>query len=141
VIYKTRQNKRLGPLLCLKGQVRPSTFKMENLIPQLLFLGQTCPCTYVTLHIGMRLMQKVIFAPAFFLSSNNGITICAGPTDGADLDVLPNPQLPSSLLLLARVEEQPVLLVLSVSTTVAPSSQRATNAAAACSFLYDMSFT
>jgi len=41
----------------------------------------------------MRLIRKVIFAIAFFfLSSNSDITVCAGPTDGANLDVLPNPR-------------------------------------------------
>jgi hypothetical protein len=37
----------LVPEFYSKDQVRPSTFKSANLIPQLLFLGQTHPCANV----------------------------------------------------------------------------------------------
>jgi len=40
--------------LCSKGQVAPSTFKKINLVPQLLFLGQTCPYIDVMLYNTMR---------------------------------------------------------------------------------------
>ena len=51
------------PQLCLEGQVRPSTFRYVNLVPELLFLGQTHPYADVVLHINMMLMRKVISTP------------------------------------------------------------------------------
>ena len=44
--------------LCSKDQFGPSIFKKTNLVPQLLVLGQICPCTNVMLHNTMRLMLK-----------------------------------------------------------------------------------
>jgi hypothetical protein len=55
--------------LCTKGQLRPSTFKTTNLVPQLSFLGQTLPYTNMWLHIGMKLIQKVHFTLGSLLSS------------------------------------------------------------------------
>jgi hypothetical protein len=34
----------LVPKLFMKGQLRPSTFKVVNLVPQFSFLGQIRPC-------------------------------------------------------------------------------------------------
>jgi hypothetical protein len=58
------KNDKIGILvlkLCAKGQLRPSTFKTANLVPQLSFLGQTLSYTNMWLHIGMKLIQKVHF--------------------------------------------------------------------------------
>ena len=46
----------LVPQLYSEGQAGPSTFKLANLNPQLLFLVQTCPCGDVALPTNMRLM-------------------------------------------------------------------------------------
>jgi hypothetical protein len=49
----------LVPKLSMKGQLRPSTFKVVNLVPQLPFLGQIRPCVDVVLHVSIRLMQNI----------------------------------------------------------------------------------
>jgi len=48
--------------ICSKGQISPSTFKKINLVPQLMFLGQICPYTYVVLHNTMWLMLSLPLA-------------------------------------------------------------------------------
>jgi hypothetical protein len=58
----------LVPELYTKGQLHPSTFKTANLVPQLLFLGQTRPYTNMWPHIGMKLIQKVHFTLGSLLS-------------------------------------------------------------------------
>jgi hypothetical protein len=57
----------LVPQLWSEGQLHPSTFKLANIVPQLLFVGQTRPYVdiilhnnIIILHNNMRFMQKVL---------------------------------------------------------------------------------
>ena len=54
--------------LCSEGQLHPLTIRLANLVPQLLFLGQTHPCADTMLHFSMRLMWKVHFTLSSFPS-------------------------------------------------------------------------
>ena len=40
---------KMVPKLFTRGQVHPRTFKRVNIVPQLCFLAQTCPCANVVL--------------------------------------------------------------------------------------------
>jgi hypothetical protein len=43
------------------GQIHSPTFKIVNLISQLLFFNQTCPCANMSLHIIIKLIRKIFF--------------------------------------------------------------------------------
>jgi len=53
---------KMVPKLFTRGQVHPRTFKRVNMVPQLCFLAQTCPCADVVLQGAMRWMWNVHFA-------------------------------------------------------------------------------
>ena len=52
---------KMVPKLFTRGQVHPRTFKRVNMVPQLCFLAQTCPCADVVLQGAMRWMWNVHF--------------------------------------------------------------------------------
>ena len=53
---------KMVPKLFTRGQVHPRTFKRVNMVPQLCFLAQTCPCADVVPQGAMRWMWNVHFA-------------------------------------------------------------------------------